>query len=88
MKKIVFQGKKFSIIHKTLHRGKLVKNIEYCQRPTSIIVLVVSKNNKILLLKENSLERRGYSWGLVSGHVEKNEKKSRYGGKKRAFGRG
>lgn len=73
MKKIVFEGKKFSIIHETIRRGKSIKIIEYCQRPLSVIVLVVSKDDKILFLRENRIERGGYSWGLVAGHVEKNE---------------
>src|SRR3989344_3380539 len=39
-------------------------------------MLVVKKENKMLLIKENRPERGGWVWGLPSGGVEKQEEKN------------
>ncbi|MBI2053837.1 MAG: NUDIX hydrolase [Candidatus Staskawiczbacteria bacterium] len=75
MKKVNFQGKKFRIITETIRKDKKVKIMEYCQRNSSVIVLVVTKDNKTLLIKENRPERGGWCWGLPSGGVERREEK-------------
>ncbi len=75
MKKVNFQGKKFSIITETTGRGKKLKSTEYCQRNSSVIILVVTKENEMLLIKENRPERGGWVWGLPSGGVKKHEEK-------------
>ncbi len=76
MKKVNFQGKKFSIFTEAIQKGKIVKTVEYCQRNSSVIILVVTKDNKMLLIKENRPERGGWCWGLPSGGVEKHEEKN------------
>lgn len=76
MKKVIYQGKNFDIVTETTRKYKSARTVEYFKRPSSVIVLVVSKDDKILLLKENRRERGGYVWGLVSGHIEKNEEKN------------
>ena len=73
MKKVIFRGKKFNIVQEIYKGIKGTKIKEYCERLPSVIVLVITKDEKILLLREFRKERKEYNWGLVSGHVEKNE---------------
>ncbi len=75
MKKVNFQGKKFRIVTEIIRKGKKVKSTEYCQRNSSVIMLVVTRDDKMLLIKENRPERGGWVWGLPSGGVEEQEER-------------
>lgn len=73
MKKVVFRGQKFTIVREIVRRGTSIKTAEYCARGSSVIVLALPKKGQVLLLREKRRERGGYVWGLVAGHVEKEE---------------
>jgi len=72
MRHVVYRGNTFEI-YKIKKDNNSEKWIEYCRRGSSVVVLGMTDNGQFVLLKEKRKEHKSFTWGLVSGHIEKGE---------------